>query len=41
VTGGPNTRTAYPTIARQSSGLTLLSTFDPKVTTAKRAKKLR
>jgi hypothetical protein len=41
VTGGPNTRTAYPTIARQSSGLTLLSAFDPKVVTAKKAKKLR
>ena len=34
VTGGPNTRTAYPTIARQSSGLTLLSAFDPVVAPA-------
>jgi hypothetical protein len=42
VTGGANTRTAYPTIARQSSGLTLLSSFDPKVTTAtKKPKKSR
>lgn len=42
VTGGPNTRTAYPTIARQSSGLTLLSAYDPVVATAtKKAKKLR
>ena len=41
VTGGTNTRTAYPTIARQSSGLGLLSTFDPAVATAKKAKKLR
>lgn len=41
VTGGPNTRTAYPTIARQSSGQTLLSTFDPKTVTAKKARKLR
>jgi hypothetical protein len=38
VTGGPNTRTAYPTIARQSSGLTLLSAFDPVVATAKNKK---
>jgi hypothetical protein len=38
VTGGPNTRTAYPTIARQSSGLTLLSAFDPVVATAKTRK---
>ncbi|HEX2895320.1 MAG TPA: sialidase family protein [Marmoricola sp.] len=42
VTGGPNTRTAYPTIARQSSGLTLLSAYDPPVATAtKKAKKNR
>src|SRR4051794_6605302 len=41
VTGGTNTRTAYPTIARQSSGLTLLSSFDPVLTAAKKAKKLR
>jgi hypothetical protein len=40
VTGGPNTRTAYPTIARQSAGATLLSAFDPTTTTlAKKPKK--
>ena len=39
VTGGPNTRTAYPTIARQSTGATLLSAFDPTVTIAKKPKK--
>lgn len=41
VTGGENTRTAYPTIARQSSGLTLLSAFDPVVTAAKTRKPKR
>jgi plastocyanin len=32
VTGGPNGRDAYATIARQSSGKTLLSQFDPATT---------